>query len=142
MPFLKCFTQMTCRTRASHHRHRPYLYKQDIDVSSRGGCVISVLSCLCAYQNRPKITMTVTTPNGSGSSTGEMVCAHPRDLFIPDLSIGYLSGCQKSASHCSRRTDRPNFTRGFLIASFKSNVLRRRVVLLSAGPNQRFCAVR
>ena len=56
--------------RASHHRHRSYFYKQDIDVSSRGGCVISVLTCLWAYQNnRLKITTMVTTANGSDSST-------------------------------------------------------------------------
>ena len=49
--------------------HRLYFHTQDIDVSSRGGCAISVLSCLCVYRNRPKNTTTVTTPNGSDSST-------------------------------------------------------------------------
>ena len=57
------------RTPASHHRHRPYCNKQDIDVSSRDGCVIFVLGCLCVYQTRSKITMTVTTPNDLDSST-------------------------------------------------------------------------
>ena len=34
------------RTRPSHLRHSSYFYKQDIDVSSRDGCVTSVLTCL------------------------------------------------------------------------------------------------
>ena len=104
------------RTRAPHHCPRPYFYKQDIDVSSRGGCVISVLSCLCAHQNRPKIM--VATPSGLNNST----CWDPRDLLISDSSISYLSGYQKSASRCSRRTDRPDSTRGFLTANFKYSI--------------------
>ena len=43
--------------------------KQDIDVSSQGWCVISVLGCLCVYQTGSKITMMVTTPNDLDSST-------------------------------------------------------------------------
>ncbi|EDQ98957.1 uncharacterized protein LACBIDRAFT_318448 [Laccaria bicolor S238N-H82] len=33
----------------------------------------------------------------------------------------YLSGCQKSATHCSRRTNPPNFNQRFLTAGFKSS---------------------
>ncbi|KIJ99229.1 hypothetical protein K443DRAFT_102588 [Laccaria amethystina LaAM-08-1] len=31
----------------------------------------------------------------------EMGSAHPQGLLISDLSINYLSDCQKSAPHCS-----------------------------------------
>ena len=45
----------------------------------------------------------------------EMVSPHRSELFISDLSISYLSSVQDG------RTDRPNFTRGFLSTSFKSS---------------------
>ena len=43
----------------------------------------------------------------------EMVSPHRREPLISEISISYLSGCQKNAPRCSRQTYRPNFTRGF-----------------------------
>jgi len=130
-------------THASHHHHRHYFYNQDIDISSRGGCIISVLSCLCAYQNRPEITMTVTTPNGSDSSTrwdSKHSSTGVLRIWFMNQLVTFLVSLLTVQDG---RTDQPNFSWGFLTLSFKSSVQNyRHVVLLSAELKKWVCLVR
>ena len=81
------------------------------------------------------------TPNGSDSSTCGDGKPHRRELFISALSISYISGCGKSAPHCSRGTDPPNLPERFSPPSNPGPEVRRGAMLLSTE-RKKLCAVR
>ena len=102
------------RTRPSHHR--------TFTKSRSGVLYVFSLVCVLTRTTDSRLRRRSRHPMFRTVQRAKMVSPLRREFFISDLSNSDLSGCQKSAPHCSNRPIyRPNFARGFFTCTFKSS---------------------
>ena len=124
---LKCFSKMTCPIRRGELVHLITVIDPTFTSSTStfqvevGVLYLFSLVCGPTRTTDSRLRRWSWQPMVRTVQCAEMVSPHRRELLIPDLSISYLSGCQKNAPCCLRQIDRLNFTRGFLTASSTSS---------------------